>query len=168
MKQWNEHTDLVPGDHVSIMPVKTNDTAALRALSALDMALVQQHLLGLQPLDSPYKLLAADVDGSGDVTSQDIALMQRRLLGYDQNFPLGTWRFVPACMVFTNPQQPWTAPYCFANTNLVASNTVANFYAMKLGDVDNSWSSGVTNSGQPVTFQFKTMNATPGSRAFPP
>ncbi len=159
---------MVAGDYVSIAPRKTSDTADLRALTALDLAYVQQHLLSPTLLESPYRLLAADVDGSESVTSQDLALMRQRLLGQIGEFPSGTWRFVTAAHVFPNPGEPWSAPATAVYESLLASNTVADFFAIKLGDANNSWGADEAQRegdgpGQPVVFRFNEINATPGS-----
>jgi hypothetical protein len=49
------------------------------------------------------------------------------------------WRFVPTNYVFLDPQNPWNAPSNLWYTSLVADITNRDFVAIKLGDVDNSW-----------------------------
>lgn len=36
----------------------------LNGVSTLDLVMIQRHILGLNPLDSPHKLIAADVNNS--------------------------------------------------------------------------------------------------------
>ena len=112
--------------------------------------MIQRHILGRTLLDSPYKLLAADVDGSGQIDSYDQTLIQRLILGRDTQFPAGLWRFVPADYVFPNPQAPWAAPTNRWYTNLLAEVTDGNFVAIKLGDVDNSWAAPPGGQGMVV------------------
>ena len=119
----------------------TTDSPTANGVDSYDQVLIQRHILNRipDPLDSPYKLLAADVDGSGQIDSYDQTLIQRLILGRDTQFPAGLWRFVPADYVFPNPQAPWAAPTNRWYTNLLAEVTDGNFVAIKLGDVDNSW-----------------------------
>jgi hypothetical protein len=93
-------------------------------------------------LDSPYKMLAADVDGSGSISVLDLSFMRRLILGSSNAFPAGLWRFVPSDYVFTtNILNPWNAPTNRVYKNRVSSNlTGQHFAAVKLGDVNASWS----------------------------
>ena len=76
-----------------------------------DILLLRRHILGLASLDSPYKLLAADVDGSGSLsTVQDLTRIRRFILGMTNTFPLGLWQFIPTNYSFADPLNPWAAP----------------------------------------------------------
>ena len=44
-------------------------------LTTLDLLLMQRHILGLGLLDTPYKIIAGDVDNNGRVTSADLSLI---------------------------------------------------------------------------------------------
>lgn len=46
-----------------------------------DYITVREHILGINEITDPYKLLAADVNGNGRVTSLDVVLIERMLLG---------------------------------------------------------------------------------------
>jgi len=122
---------------------KSDDTPAANGVTTLDIALIRRQILGLAPLGSPYKLLAADVSDSGRITTLDIALIRRLILGLTNTFPAGLWRFVPADYVFADPSSPWDAPTNRWYTNLVAGMTGQDYVAIKLGDVRNSWVSPV-------------------------
>jgi hypothetical protein len=119
--------------------VKTNDTPAANGILTSDIILTRAHILTSILLDSPYKLLAADVDGSGDIDTADIIRMRGLILGNTTDFPAGLWRFVPEDHVFPDEQNPWDAPTNLCYTGL-SSNAVQNFVAIKLGDVDADWS----------------------------
>jgi len=69
-------------------------------VTTVDLSIIRRHILNITPLDSPYKLLAADVNGSDTVTTLDISLIRKMILGSIDTFPAGTWRFVPADHVF--------------------------------------------------------------------
>jgi hypothetical protein len=111
-----------------------------QGVTTLDIALIRQQVLNIKPLDSPYKLLAGDVNGSGSVTTLDIALIRQVILGITNKFPGGLWRFVRSDYVFANPQASWSAQGARNYQNLAAGANGQDFIAVKLGDVNNSWS----------------------------
>ena len=90
-------------------------------------------------LGSPYKLLAADVNADKSIDVMDLLAIQKLIVEPTSGLPAGLWRFVPADYAFPNPQAPWDAPTNRWYTNLVADATNGDFVAIKLGDVDNSW-----------------------------
>ena len=134
------------GLNYEVSPAKSDDTPAANGVTTLDIALIRRQILGLAPLGSPYKLLAADVNASGTVDTLDIALIRRLILALTNTFPAGLWRFVPADYVFPDPSNPWAAPTNRWYTNLVADMTGQDYVAIKLGDVNNSWVSPAAGS----------------------
>jgi hypothetical protein len=155
------------GANYVVTPGKTNDNAPAQGVTTADISLLRRHVLNILPLDSGYKLLAADVNGSDSATTADITLMRRVILNITTNFPAGLWRFVPADYTFATPQAPWGAPTNRSYTGLAADAASQNFVAIKLGDVNNSWTlpAGWTSKavfgktpaalglGEPVGFQ---------------
>src|ERR1035438_10468766 len=147
-------TNIPAGGTYCVTPSKMDDSPTANGLSSFDAALIQRHVLNLAPLDSPYKVLAADVNGSGTISSFDAALVQRVVLGLTNRFPAGLWRFVPADYVFPDTNNPWNAPTNRWYTNLVADVIDGDFIAIKLGDVNNSW----TNPPGPLSVLGKSGN----------
>jgi hypothetical protein len=92
----------VPGQR-TLIPQKDllsgNSTPAylnpLNGVDVYDIILVTRHLLGLEPLESPYKLISADVNNSGTVTTFDYVTIRKVILGSITNFPVGSWRYIP-------------------------------------------------------------------------
>ena len=65
----NGNYDLgVPNGDMTVSASKTDDYT--NGVSTLDLVLIQRHILGLTKLDSPEKLLAADVNKDGKVTAK--------------------------------------------------------------------------------------------------
>ncbi len=125
------------GYDYTLQPEKNNDP--LNGISTFDLLLMSKHILGTSPLDSPYKIIAADVNNSKTITTLDIILLRRLLLDFDQEFSNNTsWRFVPASYEFPNPQNPWAEEFPEAiNINDLAADTQGvNFIAIKVGDVN--------------------------------
>ena len=42
------------------------------AVTTFDLVLISRHILGLEALDSPYKMIAADVNMSGTISTSDV------------------------------------------------------------------------------------------------
>jgi Cohesin domain/Dockerin type I domain len=172
--------DLAPGDSCCVAAIKSDDSPTADGVTVADLALIQRHILGISRLDSPYKLLAADVNGSKDVTVADLALIQRLILGMTNSFPAGLWRFVPADYAFADTNNPWDAPTNVSYASLTADSANLNFVAIKLGDVNDSWTPPVTGqgfagkriqtapAGPPVVFSIGRQVAPPGSRVTVP
>jgi hypothetical protein len=129
------------GGTYGVTASKTNDSTPANGVSTLDIALIRQHILSPSntSLTTPYKLLAADVNGSSTISTLDIALIRQVILGAATQFPAGLWRFAPADHVFSDANAPWTAPATKWRTNLTGSVTGEDFVAIKLGDVNDSW-----------------------------
>ena len=132
------------GGNYTVTPTKNNDVMRTNGVTTLDVALIKRHTLGISILNSPYKILAADVNNSNSVTALDAALTQRFILGIDSMFNgQRLWKFVPDNYTFISPTNPWTPsppPVTRTYTNITVSQTAQDFVGMKLGDVNNSWS----------------------------
>lgn len=118
-------------------------------VSGSDMFLIQRHIIGYEPLNSPYKLIAADVNKSKLITGGDLFSLQRLILGVDTAFTANTsWRFVPRSYSFKNPSNPFAEdfPEVLTISNLQASIRDADFTGIKVGDVNQtSMTSGLEN-----------------------
>jgi hypothetical protein len=125
----------------TVTPSKTDDSPLLDGVTSFDQALIQAHILERVPeqLDSPYKLLAADVNGDGNINSFDQAYLQAFILQRITQLPAGLWRFVPANYEFPVPTSPWDAPADRSYAGLVTNVPDGDFVAIKLGEVANNW-----------------------------
>ncbi|MCC6816556.1 MAG: HYR domain-containing protein [Saprospiraceae bacterium] len=130
--------DLNLGLEYTIKPERNDDH--LNGVSTADIVLIQKHILGKSSISSPYKLLAADVNASGNVSSADISEIRKLVLGITTQFSkVQSWTFVPDAYQFVDPANPYNAPresnVKFAQT--VNNETVeASFMAIKMGDVN--------------------------------
>ena len=123
---------LTVGQAVTVAPTK--DVEPLNGVSTYDLLLIQKHLLGIKSLNSPYKLIAADVNNSANISISDIIELRKMILTPGLNFKDNTsWRFVESAYVFPNASKPYGFPET-KSMNLVANNS-ANFVAVKTGDV---------------------------------
>lgn len=129
--------DLEPGYDYTVTP--NHDKDYLNGLSTFDLVLMTKHALGLQPLDSPYKMVAADVNNDRRITALDAIAMRRMLLHIADKFENNTsWRFIPADYVFPDPTNPWKEdfPEVININELPGDLDGKDFVALKVGDID--------------------------------
>ncbi len=105
-------------------------------VSTLDLVKIQKHLLGIQLLDSPYKLIAADANNSESVSALDLVEIRKLILGLFTEFPKSeSWRFVNSTFEFADPSSPWP----FDEVVSVAGLTMGHdFIGVKVGDVNGN------------------------------
>ena len=130
-------------DSLWVTPFR-NDNAG-NGISTFDIILLRRHILNISQLDSPYKLLAADVNNSGSITTLDMIIIQRIILGTESAFTaVPSWRFVPQDYVFPDPANPFGAfppasGYLFTFPSPAAE---IRFIGIKSGDLNGSANPG--------------------------
>jgi hypothetical protein len=125
------------GGDYTVTPL--NDLDHDNGVSTFDLVLISKHILGVTPFDSPYKMIAADVDNSGNITIGDLIQLRRLILSVITEFENNTsWRFVDAAYNFPVPTNPWTEQFPeVVNVNNLEEDALINgdFIAVKIGDV---------------------------------
>ncbi len=124
---------------VTVTPVY--DENPLNGVSTFDLVLISKHILGVTPLGSPYKIIAADANRSNSVTTFDLVEIRKLILFINSDFPNNTsWRFVDGAYSFPNASNPFAAAFPeVINLNDVAGEMTGNdFVAVKIGDVNGS------------------------------
>lgn len=124
----------------SYMVVPNKDTDFLNGVSTLDLVMIQRHILGLQKFDSPYKMIAADINGNEEISAIDLIQLRKLVLGIESGFPDNTsWRFVDADYKFVDNSNPWVydvkEDYEIFN---LTQNMNIDFIGVKIGDVNSS------------------------------
>lgn len=118
----------------------TRDDNPLNGVTTLDLALISRHILNQSPLNSPYKMIAADVNKSGTITTLDVIALRRIILGIDEELANNaSWRFVLSEYAFPNIKNPFSQP--FPEKITVPDITTVkrmNFIGMKTGDVNGT------------------------------
>ncbi len=135
-----EFTDAVPmaGDY-TLTPTK--DDNPLNGVTTYDLVLINKHILGLEPLSTPYKMIAADANRSGSITTFDIVEFRKLILGIYNELPNNTsWRFVDQAHNFVDPSNPFqfNFPENISVADLQSDNLADNFVGVKIGDVNNT------------------------------
>jgi PKD repeat protein len=127
--------NLIPGSDYQVYFSRPGN--ADNGLSTLGILRLLRHLADIDPIDSPYQLIAADADCNEIVEIDDVFTIQDLILnfGEEENEDCPSWKFVDADYVFPNPADPFGYPEVF---NLNAAEPVLDLgttYGMKNGDV---------------------------------
>ena len=153
---------LAAGTNYTVTPEKDSNHG--NGISTFDLIIMQKHILGIQLLDSPYKIIAADVNKSETISTVDIVELRRLILNQITEFTTNTsWRFVDRDYVFSNPADPFSTgfPEVFSLNSLTSDETAADFVAVKVGDLNCSASpsnmvSAQTRNSESMTFGMTT------------
>ena len=125
------------GYNYAVSPEK--DMNHTNGVTTLDLLLIQQHVLGLQILDSPYKIIAADISNDKIVSTRDILEARRLILGVTDRFTNNdSWRFIDSEQNFVAADQPWPFIERLEMINARSHSLAENFIGMKIGDVNNN------------------------------
>lgn len=130
-------TGITTGSNFTIECSKTDE--ASNGVSVIDLIAVQRHILTVQQLNDPYAVIAADVDGSGNVSVADLIFIRRVILGLEDSFPgPAIWQFVPANIDFPNPNDPFDVliPLLFDINDFPGNISDFDLIGIKTGDVN--------------------------------
>ena len=132
-------SNLQSGQSYRVVPQRPKDW--LNGVTTFDIALISRHLLDIEPFNSPYKIIAADVDHDGDLSAADMLYIRKIILRQLDSIPGNRpWRFVPKQFVFPNIKDPFSTdfPESINYASLTDSIKNADFVAIKTGDVNLS------------------------------
>jgi hypothetical protein len=141
------------------------DDLHANGVSTYDLVLISKHILGLEPLSSPYKMIAADANKSNSITTFDIVELRKLILGvYDELPNMPSWRFVDSDYQFADSTNPFAMPFPESKSELDVQGAMTdnNFVAVKIGDVNGSAIANVLDAGSDrsagvLTFDLYTM-----------
>lgn len=128
-----------PAAAYTLTPFKNDNP--LNGVTTFDLVLISKHILGLERLSSPYRMIAADANKSGSITTFDIVELRKLILGLYSVLPNNTsWRFVDKAYVFPDTLNPFTAqfPETIMEDSLVADALMEDFVGIKVGDVNGT------------------------------
>ncbi len=129
------------------------DINYLNGVSTVDIVLIQRHILGLEDLNSPYKMIASDVNEDEKITTFDLLEIRKLILGIHDEFPeTDSWQFIDESQALAT-ESPWNYNEVIQVFDLDAERMNEDFVAVKMGDVNNSVIANVgdeaeTRSGQ--------------------
>ncbi|MCP4570011.1 MAG: T9SS type A sorting domain-containing protein [FCB group bacterium] len=126
--------DLLAGLY-TITPSRSADDSGT---SIADAIMIQRHLAFLEPFDTPYEMIAADVNLSNTVSVADAVLVEM-YLAMLMDLPSGNWIFVDQSYGLTMGNW-FTAPQSMDIVVTNADIVLPNFVGIRMGDVNYSWS----------------------------
>ncbi len=138
------------------------DTLCREGVSTHDIVKIMRHILGEEVFADPYRFIAADVDRSGTVTTLDVILIRKVVLGLDRCFALcPAWVFVKAYHAFADGSNPLKGgfPQQIRIESLSGNVLKADFIAVKMGDVTGDALSGTKTE---VIYREKSQGASDG------
>jgi hypothetical protein len=135
---WYYFNQLPPFGNYRVTPTRTFGSW-LNGVNTFDLVLISRHLLALELFDSPYEIIAADINNSGTLSTFDVVVARQTLLGVRDTFINNrSWRFVAANYVFPQPDNPaaFTVPGWRFLTNHIGVADSVDFVAIKIGDLN--------------------------------
>ena len=127
-------------DGVSYQLYVEMDDNPLNSISNLELPQVlnrfMEHILGTLPFTSPYQIVAADLNGNGDVTIADLLLVRKHILFLDFPETVKFWHFVKAgCDPIADPVD---CPLDYVETFTTDSTmTGLQIIGINIGDIIN-------------------------------
>ena len=120
----------------------------LNGVSTLDLLLMQRHVLGQELLDSPYKMIAADINNDKDISAVDLIELRKLILGVYNELPNNaSWKVVNGSDVLTI-SNPWVYSESKSINDLQTNMLNENFIGVKIGDVNSSVSANSKGSSE--------------------
>jgi hypothetical protein len=134
------HFDSIPMQ-ASYRVVPVMNTNPMEGISIVDLILLHRHVVGIEPIRSPYRLIAADINRDGAITEDDVNELRNMMLGVESEFTSNhSWRFIKADYVFPDPLNPWREafPEFMEISDMSEVENYGDFIAVKIGDINGS------------------------------
>ncbi len=107
------------------------------------------HIQVIKVLDSPYQVIAADINGNESVSALDLIELRKLILAvYDELPNNESWRFVDSKQTFEDLFAPFPFDESISVLSLDTDEMNENFIGVKIGDVNGSV---VANANSPST-----------------
>lgn len=122
-------------------------------VSTLDIILARRHVLNVANLNNPYQLVAADVNQSRSISALDLVQMRKIVLGMDAGIQ-DSWLFIPHGI---DPLADAFSYSLESDISIFEDDQSLDFVAIKLGDVNNSWTNSAAGrqSQGHIKFEFQ-------------
>lgn len=145
------------GTDVTVAP--SYETEADAGVTTFDLLTIRKHILSTELLNSPYKMIAADANNNGSITAADLVAIRTVILGLSESFANNSsWVFVDAAYEFPTNWVLTDGYPAVININNIEENATADFMAVKVGDVNESWN-GLTNGADERNAKTLIINA---------
>ena len=126
---------------------KNNDYT--NGVSTLDLVMIQRHILGLAEFDSPYKMVAGDINSDEKLKASDLVELRKLILGVILELPNNdSWRFIDQDQTFTDILDPWPLVESIELETTEDDMMNNDFVAVKIGDVNGNATMNLTGIAQ--------------------
>lgn len=142
--------EVIEGEDLMLNPRRLDNPR--NGVTVSDILAISQHVLGIEQLDSPFKLLAADVNNDQRVSATDLVDIRSLILGRVDAFPsVDSWQFIYLENEYPDDEDPFNGTWpssVHIPYHEITSDPI-NFVGVKMGDVNNTVV-GNSNMLQPV------------------
>jgi hypothetical protein len=133
--------NLISGNTIQVRPVSGNDY--MNGVNTIDLIMIQKHILGLEPLETRQQKVSADVNRDNKISAFDILDLRKLILGiYDKLPTNNSWRFMSSSLDYNSNWYDYQEYFSIEDI-LPGINDEAGFYAMKIGDVNETAETGL-------------------------
>lgn len=89
--------NFIPGGYSTGRLVPEKNLPLNAGINSTDLAILQNHNININPITTPYRLIAADLNNSGHVSTFDAIWLQKIILGTYTSLQGNTsWRYIPS------------------------------------------------------------------------
>ncbi|MBK8722154.1 MAG: HYR domain-containing protein [Saprospiraceae bacterium] len=157
-----EFPGLKKGYQYGVIPA--NDREVGKGVSTADLVIIRKHILSIESLNSPYKIIAADANMDRKVSTADMVELRKIILKIVDTIAQNkSWRYIPSHYIFQSPTNPFLEnfPEAINGSNILQSYLNGNFIALKVGDVNNTAiPNTVSNRNETETIRIISSNQT--------
>lgn len=153
---YYEFNDLPKGENYTVTPFKNDD--ASEGISTFDLILMSRHILNVEPLNTPFKMIAGDANKSANISTADMIAIRRVILRTTDEFPANTtWRFIDQSYQFRQPLKPLSEnlPPTREITDLQNEISNIDFVGIKVGDINGTISQNIQNRTNDELFKIQ-------------
>lgn len=109
----------------------------LDGVSTFDVVVIARHILGIEPFEDPYQIIASDVNLTRSITTLDLIELRRLILGMTDVFPeKEPWVFIPEQLISGSPSQILSSISNLIPVPIVGTSVDFDLKGIKLGDVN--------------------------------
>lgn len=119
----------------------------LNGVTTLDLVMIQRHILGMKAFDSPYNIIAADINDDHKISAIDLLELRKLILGVYVSLPDNdSWRFVGDNLEYADVLNPFPFLEQKYIESLDRNYEDQDFVGVKIGDVNNSVKTNFKNN----------------------
>ena len=113
------------------------DDDPFNGITTLDLVLISKHILGNHNLNSPYELIAADINNNGQISVEDILELRKMILYQQTDFSNhDSWQVISNLMDLSDPLSQVVDEPLKLDFDQVSGSL--DFTAVKIGDLSNN------------------------------